>query len=197
MNPQPPPHLAEPLFRLYERFIADAVRNWPGETEVPKSSMVYGNGARVSPNTFAARWRDAVASLRQYDWPSAVIDKPKFKSIVGQFVITIEVPQKVGAGGTPDASVWWKARGKKGRPFTGVAISRKEGFAVDAQVDRKPWENVSYSELLAVSVLIHNGKLTGPIIVAGQVEQSTVEELEGSHNVAFVFDEGKNITVIT
>jgi len=190
MNDRPyqliPYQLTEENFRKYEPFITRAVNAWPQETEFVRDEMKDAKGL-ISPHTFAARMRDAILSFKRYSWTPTTIDIPKLQAMTGQFSIAF------GEGG----SVWWKAKGKRGRPPTDPQKARAQGFAIDADVDRKPWKEVTEDEVRAVALLLDKGRLTGPIVFDGLLPHETKETIEAEFNVVLTWDHENRKTIIS
>jgi hypothetical protein len=98
------PRLRLSQVERYAGFIQQALDNWPRETyfEIP---------AGISPVTFAARLRDAVASYRRYRWPGLNIDDAKFNAIDGAFVVRDP---------DPTGKVYWAHKLPQGRTVAGA-----------------------------------------------------------------------------
>jgi hypothetical protein len=72
MNNELPYRFRETTFRDYEKIIAMIVNEWP---ICLKWWPCHYNKAQA---TFAGRLRDSMESYKQHDWPSLMIDRPKF-----------------------------------------------------------------------------------------------------------------------
>lgn len=181
-----PSHLSEATFRIYEPHIKRAVERWPEETQYPPEAFVDLSGSRLSPHTWVARFRDAVVSVKRFKWDTN-IDTHKLWSISGQHSLSV----------SGDGTVWFKHRGKAGRPATYPEEARALGYTIDADVVRIPWQGWSPEEVRALCTLIDKGRLTGPFLLVGSVDPALVIELEDSMNVSLLFDEKGGKTVVT
>ena len=191
-----PSNLSENTYRLYEPHLLRALKRWPDETEFPVSVQVSAEGKQLSPNTFAARMRDSVVSVLRFNWegrdengqPTTFVLE-KLRSIAGTFAVAFD---PAGSG-----SVWFRARGIKGRPSALVQEQRSAGRLGQAVPDRSEWKNVTVGEVRSVCILIHHGRMEGPIIIDGTIEPDFTATLESEYNVAITFDSHNNKTVIT
>ena len=182
--PQPPPQLSEGTFRTFEPFIHEAIRNWPEETKWTLDVMINPKTQRqLSPVTFAARMRDSVVSYQRNAWES-YIDRTKFETIYGQFAVSYD----------PDGSVWFRNRARRGRPLTFTGdVGKAVAISPHAQ---QIWTGWTDEQVNAAIVLLHHGRLTGPIIFPGRI-LGDYSQWETLHNVAVFYDEKNNQTVIT
>lgn len=178
------PNLSEATFRRYEPFITKAVNAWPVETKFTVGDMII-DGTRVSPHTFAARLRDAITSVKKFNWEPTTVDVKKLWTLAGITAVAYD-----------SDGVWFRAKGRKGRPTDMIDVARAQGVSAGADVNRAPWANVSSPEIHAVCVLIHHSRLTGPIIIPGKVDPELVDNLEKAFNVSLVYDSGNDKTVI-
>lgn len=181
-----PSHLSESVFRWCEPFITRAVKSWPEETRFSPEEMTDLEGRRLSPHTFAARMRDQVVGVLRFNWETTV-DKEKLRAMTGTFVIAF----------APDGSVWWKTRGKKGRPSNLTQETRELGFQIDAEVKRTPWGGVSEDELRALALLLDKQRLVGPFTIAFVVPEETREALMAEFAVSVTVDEEKKLTFLS
>lgn len=183
---QPPPQLSESVFRWCEPYITRAVNAWPEETRFAPEEMVKLDGYRVSPNTFAARMRDAVTSVIKYGWDTT-INVPRLKEMTGLYSVSY----------AEDGSVWWKHRGRQGRPTNMTPLVRSQGFMVDAGVARAPWKDVTEDELRAVALLIDKQRIEGPFTITGLIPHETGQSLMAEFAVSVMWDHEKNFTTIS
>lgn len=181
------PHdLSEATFRVYEPMIAEGVRKFPDETQfrIPPGK---------APSTFVARFRSSIVSLHKFDWPS-VVDKEKLfgnkltgtSGIHGQFSISRDFN---------DGTVWFRVKHRQGRQ-----PGRATSTALDEAGDSvsKFWGVVEDFNLIRyLCILITAKKLVGPYQISGRLNQEFVNELELTNDVAIVYDEVKNVTIIT
>lgn len=181
------PHdLSEATFRVYEPMIAEGVRKFPDETQfrIPPGK---------APSTFVARFRSSIVSLHKFDWPS-VVDKEKLfgnkltgtSGIHGQFSISRDFN---------DGTVWFRVKHRQGRP---VSLSKVERVSAgNAGLFSNLWTDYDSDDVKAICKLISSRKVVGPFQLKGQVSELLVMELEGSNDVAVVYDDVKDITIIT
>lgn len=186
-----PSHLSEHVFRWCEPFIARAVKAWPQETRFTPDEMRTLDGVKVSPNTFSARMRDAVTSLRRFKWDTT-IDTVKLSAMVGHYVIAF----------ASDGTVWWKAKGHKeaGRP-TNVAVDAAgrpfPEFGTFEDKEQAPWRDVTEDEVRALALLLDKGRLSGSFTIDTVLPDETVSALENEFNVSVMVDLTKSRTIIT
>jgi len=181
-----PSHLSERTFRILEPHIFRAVKRWPDETQFARADMQGEGGALLSPHTFAARFRDALTSLKRFGWTTD-IDTVKLWSITGSFVVAF----------ANDGTVWFKARGRRGRPTELTQEARALGVSAGAYLVTEPWLNPSQEELDALCLLITPGRIVGPVILSTLVDAEACASLEATHNVAVVVHTEHQQTVIT
>lgn len=190
-----PSQLTESAYLVFEPHLLRALRAWPTETEFPTAIQYGQHNVKVSGSTFAARFRDAIVSVQRFQWethdesgnPNPFILE-KLRSIAGTYAVGFD---PAGSG-----SVWFRARGRKGRPSALVTENREAGYLGQATPDRTAWKNTTYDEQKAVCVLIHHGRMEGPVVVEGEIPVEAITEFEGSYNVAITFDSTNNKTVI-
>lgn len=181
----PPPQLSEHTFRWCEPFIALAVVRWPEETRFDPREMTDLKGSRLSPNTFAARMRDAIVSLKRFGWTTTV-DTQKLSAMTGSFVISY----------APDGAVWWKARGRRGRPSM-LTKEGDKGYMIDAGIQRIPWQECSDSEVRALALLLDKERLTGPFILNRLLSNEMVTTIQNEFAVVITLVQEKGQTIIT
>ena len=179
-----PSYLSENTFRCYEGHIKRAVDNFPTETEFPRQVQCDLHGVQLSGNTFAARFRDSLVSVMRFGWETN-IDTAKLRSIAGQYAV----------GYDASGSVWFRHKGKRGRPSQLVQENRILNEA--SQLLPQAWENVQTIELAALALLISTSRLHGPYLITGQVDQAVVTQLEEQYGISFVYDANNKTTVIT
>lgn len=175
-----PPHLSEANFRRFESILAQIARTWPAGTQwEPHFVMADGRVCQVEPTTFAARLRDAIASYRQYAWPSRDIDPEKFALADKDGVVTHD-----------DNLVYFRKRGTKGT----TAVAGETAAPTD---DRLWPATTTIQEIEALCVLLHHNRLVGPYVIACPVHEHTRAELTKRFNVSILWDEGERKTVVT
>ena len=188
---------SERCFRIYEPHIRKAVTAWPQETQFPSSVMYDLLGNKYSPHTFAARMRDALSSLHHYNWETD-IDLDKLRAMDGEYSVVY----------SDDGSVWWKAKGKQGRPpgsgpeardraRARVAGKVTEVVTTEGDMVSRTWTNVKRNEVQALAVLLHYGRLVGPFALDFPNTPDLYADLESQCNVSHVYDPEKHKTVIT
>jgi hypothetical protein len=180
-----PSYLSEHTFRTYEPHIARGVSAFPQETQFTTVDFKDPSGRPLSGNTFAARFRDSITSLKRFKWETALVDVNKLWSISGQFAIAY----------ASDGTVWFRNKGKKGRPTHLIQEAREKAQSLVLPVNE--WSSWTPNEIEAVCLLIHTGKLSGPIILAGVVSPEDSTPYEQSLNVVFTYDPVNNKTIIT
>ncbi len=183
MPPAPhnlPHQLSEKSFRLYEDFIAHAVKQWPAESVFQP--------VEIAITTFTARFRDAVASFRRFGWATQKIDTEKFKSIDGQFVIRHDYEKNV---------VYFCQRHAAGRSANGAPPPAVLGNAPTAKpVASGILTDLTESELHAFCLLLNNKRIEGPVLVQGQLGDQIVQILSMSYDVGITFDPLTSTTLI-
>jgi len=172
-----PSHRSEETFRRYEPLIKTAVDNAPNDTSftIPPD---------LAPTTFVARLRDTTLSVKKFGWKTD-INMEKLWSQAGTMVWHYDHGQKL---------VWYRAKQPRGRPnqLTSTASAHAKALATTAE---QRWLSYTKEELHALCVLLTSGKLHGPVIIPGTVDNAA--ELETIFNVSFVRDETNNETIIT
>lgn len=172
-----PSHLSEETFRRYEPLIKTAVDNAPNDTSftIPPD---------LAPTTFVARLRDTTLSVKKFGWTTN-IDMEKLWSQAGTMVWSYDSATKL---------VWYRAKQPRGRPnqLTSTANAHAKALAKSAE---QRWLTYTKEEVHALCVLLTSGKLTGPFILPGTIDNAA--DLELSFNVSFVRDETNNETIIT
>lgn len=174
------PHLREANFRIYEPYIAAAVDAWPAETEFTPPSDVM-------PSTFVVNMRNAILSVKMYQWPNSRVSLPKLLSIDREYVINQDA-----AG-----HVWFRKRKSTGKnPVLGTEQTIHSSLP-SLPLSVVPWRDPTDEELRALCVLIHYQRLTGPVVIEGEVANETRIALSADFNVAVVYDEKMKQTIIT
>lgn len=181
--PQTPflPHqLTEDSFRRYEPFIKTSVARFPEETETPIP-------AGTAPTTFLARFRDAIVSLKRFQWPTDV-DCQKLWTISGQYTLSVDPSGR---------SVWFRIKHRAGRPTDLINEARQAIPALNANLETTWSVPVpTDSELTALCVLIHFNRIRGPIVLQARFPEEIRDDLEATYNVAITDDEPGRRTVI-
>jgi hypothetical protein len=181
----PPPQLSEATFRIYEPYIAAAVRAWPNETQWRREDMMNEKSQRLlSPTTFVARMRDAIVSYKRFAWDS-YINRDKFSHVFGQFAVAYD---------TSDGSVWFRNRGRKGRPL--VFANDARALAAGSVLTSGVWSAWDVDQVRAAVLLIHHARLVGPVVLDGEVPADLRTSLESTFNVAIFWDAANNKTII-
>lgn len=184
-----PSHLSEGMFRLYEPHLNRAVTRFtdtpgsPQETEFGREVMRDKEGRQLSGNTWVARFRDAIVSLKRFQWRTDV-DVEKLWRITGEYVLSLD---------PTTGSVWFRHKQRKGRPADYIEEARNRGL-VRSQKVHKTW---TVTEVDAVCALLHMKWVDGPFVLEGKVGVDVVLQQETSRDVAFTYDEDKNQTIIT
>ena len=164
------------MFRRYEPLLKTAVDAFPNET-----SFSVPDG--ISPTTFVARFRDARLSYLKFNWASN-IDRDKLLSITGKYTISLD---------NSSGKVWFRQKQSRGRPSELISESRTHTSNVPA-VQR--WDSHTPDELQAACLLITSRKLSGPIVIAGEVPSDLILTLSTSFDVSLVYDSTKNETIL-
>lgn len=162
---QQPFQLTERSFRRYETAIKTFVSSYPLPTSF--------NPVPLSPNTYAARLRDALRSLELYKWKTS-IDEQKLATIRKEVVIRISKAGNVVVC-------------KKGDDLEEAGKVVQES---KQQSSARSMHNLSEAELMAVVLLLHNRridsiKLTGTcsatinLAIYG-LDVEMIEESDGS-----------------
>lgn len=175
-----PYQLTEESFRKYEPFIKQAVKNAPLET-----SFSVPDG--LSVNTFVARVRDAIVSLKRFRWDTT-IDVEKLWTLSGKYIWSID------PGGE---KIWFREKQKRGRPLEYAAEAHTRQAAQAGASISSVWTNLQVGEIDSLALLIHNQRITGPVYVEGQLPEELTSRLSSLFDVAFTFDTTKNQTIIT
>jgi hypothetical protein len=177
------PRLTEAAFRRYEPFITAAVAAWPNETSTTTDSNI------ISPLTYVARCRDALASYRRFQWPST-IDAAKFISIDGMFRVSLD----------PDGTIWFRRRGNQGRPEGKVVnttpTSQTSTNAVRGALGPYSPAQLTVEILQSFCVLLSAKLLTTPVIISGSLSDDVVTQLEAQYDVALNYDPVRNETIL-
>lgn len=189
-----PSHLSETLFRHFEPHIALALRNWPQETCFDLELIPIED--RYSPATFVGRFRDAILSLQRFKWDTKMIDVPKLWQLSAEkaFCIWWE-------SGT--SKVWFKQRRRAGRPTHLVGEARE--FMADVGADPAPrspvlLKDLTGNELESFCLLLSNKRIDGPVMAQGNLAVTMAEDVATYSNtldVSFIYDEKRNVTIIT
>ena len=180
------PHLREPIFRAYEPLITRAISAF---TSTPRVETSFSVPHGTAPSTFVANFRNAILSLKQYKWETTV-DVAALWSINKQYVITRET----------DGLVWFRARGRAGAPnlLTSEARSHTAHTSHLAfSLGLVPWLDATQDEISALCLLIHTKRITGPVVIIGQIGWELTQSLLAQYDVAIVWDGTEGKTVIT
>lgn len=161
---QQPFQLTERSFRRYEPVIASIVKAYP--------APVSFNPCPLSPNTYAARLRDAIRSLDLYNWKTD-LDVIKLKEIRSKIVVQINQHGNIVCG-------------PKGLKDLNVASEPLRTYLTSTAT----LQNVTDAELVALILLLHNRRIAG-VKITGQLtahvnlacqgyDVEFIEELDGS-----------------
>lgn len=190
-----PSHLSETLFRHFEPYIALALRNWPKETCYDLDLIPVAD--RYSPATFVGRFRDAILSLQRFSWPTTMVDTEKLWELSAgkAFCVWWEA-------GTQ--RVWFKQRRRAGRPthLVGEARERIGADTSDAPPPRSPvlLKDLTENELESFCCLLSGKRIDGPVLVEGNLAVTMAESVATYSNnmdISFIYDEKRNVTIIT
>lgn len=186
-----PHHISEDSFRRFEPFLTLAVNRWPEETSWDVASLrATDPSVNISPMTFVARFRDAIVSLRRFNWESTV-DLAKLNNIAGTYCLALQAGTSV---------VWFKHRAPRGRTpdwkhladkVSEVTPSYGEGAARVV-----PFKDATPEELRALCLLISNGKLAGPFHLQTRLDAVITASLTATYNVAIEWDDRAQHTII-
>lgn len=172
-----PSRLTEASFRRYEDIIATAVDNYPQETSF---SIPEG----IAPNTFIARIRDAVLSVKKFAWTTK-IDMKKLWELSNITVWSLDAANKC---------VWFREKQTRGRPNELTSLAKTHNAA---EISASHWSSWINAEVSAACVLISGGKLAGPIVLEGEIDPTLTDALTQIHDVGFYYDSEKNETILT
>lgn len=199
MDPLPPrvsqlaiaPHLREPIFRAYEELLTTAVASWPK----PTSFTLPPN---VASSTFLANFRNSIISLKRYGWTPTTVDRSK--------LLAIETPRAFIVTYEPDGKLWFRSprervvkpvvssssveRAPSPRPVTDTSITPIASSLV-------PWRDWTEADLEAACLLIDKQRITGPILLVGRVDEARTNHFMSIYNIAFVYDEERDTTILT
>ena len=134
--------LTEKSFRRYEVAINAIVNNFPVASAF--------NPAPLSPNTYAARLRDAIKSVLTYDWKTDV-DVKRLKDIRDNLTIRINKQGNVVA-----------CNGSEKLEDVGQPLNETKASGVGAIT------NCTEAELCAIVLLLSNRRFEGGIKITGQ-----------------------------
>ena len=175
-----PAHLRESIFRQYEALIKKGVDAFPSETS-------FTIPTNVAPTTFVARFRDSILSLKLYKWET-VVDCDRLWKIAGQYAVSHD----------REGVVWFRLKHRHGRPNLMMSEARTHTDEPSTPISRTGiWENVTPEEVTAVCRLIHGERLVGPIIIVGRIDPDLSNALQEDFNVAIVYDDKTNNSIIT
>lgn len=159
--------LTERSFRRYEQAIKQAVDNFPNPTAF--------NPSPLSPNTFAARLRDAIKSLEMYDWKTT-INRQRLGEIRTDFCVRINKNSNV------------------------VISPRNSELETIGRVDNQvqttkasTLTNVTETELMALITLLSNSRIP-PVKVSG-LPLATINLACQGYDVEFI-EEGDGVVLL-
>lgn len=175
----------EDAFRKYESHIREAIANISKD---PPIETQFAIPSGMSPNTFTARMRSALAGLKLY--PTYAPDlHAQLLNLQQEFVV---------AQAQDGHSVWFRIKQRKGRAPSLVkqTISHRNPRmeALTATAIRHP--SLSASELEAYCLLLGSRKLIGPIITSTHFPDDLIASLESRHDVSITWDDAASETTI-
>lgn len=196
---KPPHHLSEGLFRYFEPHLAEAVKNWPLDTEFDLTRIPAED--RYATATFVARFRDSILSLRRYKWQTSLIDMEKFAALLAAADGPLKMP-KYFITSTDENHVWFRNRDNLGvgdrRVHHSIGRANLPTLASSPLASSAVLhKDITEEELLAFVVLLAGKRISGPIRVATQVAEETAQSLMAQWDVAFTWDEREKVMVIT
>lgn len=171
--------LSESAFTRYRSYIETAVNAWPAETQ-----FVVPSG--LSPNTFVARLRDALNALKQFRYDPTLAAK---LDIVREADMVVSL--------SPDGStVWFRARGKLGRPRAAVPTPVRHENPLLSAHESTARPLPSPSEIDADIRAARAAGQTLPLIYFGQLTAVDQAALEAVFDLGITFDPSSNLTTI-
>lgn len=75
-----PYHKSEKMFRRYEQHIASVLQHWP--------EPVSFDAKPLSVTTFSCRFRDAITSVLEYNWPTS-LDLERLRALRDEFEVCV------------------------------------------------------------------------------------------------------------
>lgn len=178
-----PPHLREAIFRTYEPHLTLAVDNWPQETP-------FTIPPNVAPTTFVANFRNAILSIKLFDWEPTTVNKLKLWEMVQEKAFFID---REG-----ERTCWFRQRQpKRGSMPLLLDKARLVTGKPDPVPSLVPWRDPTVAEIMALCLLINNNRVSGPVLFVGQLENQIVQDMETLYNVSFIYDEVRRVTVLT
>jgi hypothetical protein len=184
--------IREPMFRRFEPLLAEAVRNFPADTEFTRPKD-------IAISTFAARFRDSIISLSRFKWhihgklgpnpdgSGTLIDLKKLQTMEGPPKVYMIQPSVNGE------SLWFRQKTTAGRM---PALNFNHRTAAD-NVLPTPWQDTTVEELTALCTLLHSRRLQGPFLLHCQLSDSTIMSLQSRYDIALVWDEKQGCMVVT
>lgn len=172
LMPPQPFQLTERSFRRYETAILAFVTNYPKPTQF--------NPHPLSPNTYAARLRDAIRSLELYKW-TTVIDVEKLKSIRDKVVVRID--SKSG-----NIVVCSKEEGLEAVSTTPIPFETKKPHAA------RTLTSINDAELMALVLLLHNRRIDA-VKITGQLS-AHVQLVINGYDVEFIEEDDGGIILL-
>jgi hypothetical protein len=168
------------MFRRFEPLIAEGVKNYPAPTTfAPQDGM--------GPTTFVARFRDAMTSFRRFGWSTNLIDVEKFNSLGAAIVIRHDL-----VNGTAVFDV----RHAAGKAPAGLTVPNS--FVPDAKkaTPNGVQTDLTHDELTAFCLLLSKHRISGPVLVKGEISSDQISSLTNRFDVGINFDPLSNTTVI-
>ena len=166
----------EKAYDRYKVYLRQAVDNWPNETsfEIP---------AGLSPNTFCARFRDAIVGLINYGYEPDL--QQRVLAIRDQFVVSHD----------KDDKIWFRAKGNVGRTPRNPKVLVAEKTLRPIFEETKVIQRVlTVDEITSYVNLMRSNLVQGPIVFRGKLDDSIATSLEESLDIAFAYDEATNTT---
>lgn len=164
-----PFQLTERSFRRYETAITHITTNYPLPTSF--------NPSPLSPNTYAARLRDAIRSLELYNWTSTV-DRLKLATIRSLLVVRINQHGNIVCGP------------KELKDINTVTEPLKSSLPSTKAI----LQNINDAELMALVLLLHNRRIDG-VKITGQLGAHVNLACQG-YDVEFIEEDDGTIILL-
>ena len=167
-----PFRLRQSTFRLYESFIASALRQWPEPVTI--------NPAPLRATTVAARLRDAIFSLHRYRWET-MIDMEQFDAVYAAKTLVVSHRDFT-------VTIGPRARGKS----KGVAADKPTQDKSALLFEEGKWTD---ADVLNAVSLLSRKLLPSPIHIKPTISQALADELEARFDVAVQQQEDRTIII--
>lgn len=181
----------EGMFRRFEPLITIAVNNFPTDTE-------FTRPPRMAVTTFAARFRDSVQSLSRYKWHVYGKLGPNpdgtGTTINLQKLQALETPSRIWQISVDPSgqSIWFRQKVHHGK-------MPKLSFAVrtESSASPTPLVDMGREEVEALCLLLNNHRLLGPFLLHNRLPEDFVSSLTSKYDIGIVWDDEKQLTVIS